>query len=762
MVIELTGLNSTFLDFLERSDHLAIATGLDGRICYANAQTLLKLGYSSEQLYTLSIFEVLRKECAAWLELSWPQLLEHRASNALTLELMTQKNGTVDIEGSFVVTEGGQVILGLFRDITDHWTDALELKRIFDLSVDMLGIVDFDGTFISLNPAWKLALGYDFAELSGHSFTEFVHPDDLEQTAHAANRAMRGEPIVAFENRYRCKDGSYLWLSWNSAVDIVRKHMYFVARDVTTQKETEYSLRQVNERLSAILDNAATIITMKDLQGRYTLVNRQFEETYGLTQEQVIGRTDYEVFLPDYAAMMAEHDRLALGAGEARQFEEVFFDSEGRHTYLTTRFPLNDVQGKPYAICAIFTDITYRTTTEMQLALRNQAIENSPTGISIADATLPDMPLIYINPAFEQTTGYSALDVIGRNCRFLQGNDRDQPELREIRKAIKEGQPVTVTIRNYRKDGAMFYNELRLAPIFDINGALTHYVGISTDVTERVETSAKIQAKNQALLDTNRALALARKQAEDATQLKSQFLATMSHELRTPLNAIIGYTEIQLAGMAGDLTQEQREYQQRVLTNADHLLQLINDILDIAKIEAGRMEIINKPFEVQLWMDEVVRQTEGLAEEKHLVFETGIDERMPKVLIGDSARIKQIAINLLSNAFKFTEQGYVRLQIQRHGQDAWKLIVSDTGMGIPSHLQETIFEEFRQVDSSSSRRQGGTGLGLSIVRKLALMMGGNVRVTSKLGEGSTFTVILPLVSEDANHHMSEGVTRYEQ
>ncbi len=228
---------------------------------------------------------------------------------------------------------------------------------------------------------------------------------------------------------------------------------------------------------------------------------------------------------------------------------------------------------------------------------------------------------------------------------------------------------------------------------------------------------------------------------------KVQFLATMSHELRTPLNAIIGYTEIQLAGMTGELTGEQEDYQKRTLVNAENLLAMINEVLDLAKIEAGRVEIINKPMSLRELLDEVMYQTEGLVAEKCLHLEALLDAQLPETIVGDYTRIKQIALNLVSNAVKFTESGAVKVEIGQVDQATWSLVVTDTGVGIPPHALEYIFEEFRQVDGSSRRKQGGTGLGLAIVRKLAILMGGNVRVKSGLGQGSTFTVLLPLVTE---------------
>jgi signal transduction histidine kinase len=219
----------------------------------------------------------------------------------------------------------------------------------------------------------------------------------------------------------------------------------------------------------------------------------------------------------------------------------------------------------------------------------------------------------------------------------------------------------------------------------------------------------------------------------------------MSHELRTPLNAIIGYTEIVLAGMTGDLTEEQRDYHERVLANGEHLLNLINDVLDLSKVEAGRMEILRNPFEVRRWLSDIVQQMRGMAEDKDLAFNVTLDDHLPDGIVGDPERLKQVVLNLISNAIKFTDQGSVELTAYKRDRETWAVDVTDSGIGIPPHAQEYIFDEFRQIDGTSMRKYGGTGLGLAIVRNLTSMMGGNVRVKSTVGEGSTFTVVLPLV-----------------
>lgn len=272
---------------------------------------------------------------------------------------------------------------------------------------------------------------------------------------------------------------------------------------------------------------------------------------------------------------------------------------------------------------------------------------------------------------------------------------------------------------------------------------------LATSLERKVdERTAKLRDQTERLLAANRELSVARKQAEEANQLKSEFLATISHELRTPLNAIIGYTQMSLEGMAGELSQQQREYQERVFANGRSLLALIDDVLDLSKIEAGRVELIRTPFNLRKWLDNVVDQIQGLADGKELVFEARLDDRLPDTVVGDPDYINQIALNLLGNAFKFTDEGRVELALRKQGRDSWAIVVSDTGIGIPSHAQEFIFDAFRQVDGTTRRKYSGTGLGLAIVRNLALMMGGSVRVKSQVGEGSTFTVVLPLVAED--------------
>ena len=245
-------------------------------------------------------------------------------------------------------------------------------------------------------------------------------------------------------------------------------------------------------------------------------------------------------------------------------------------------------------------------------------------------------------------------------------------------------------------------------------------------------------------------LRVAKRMAEESSRIKSEFLATVSHELRTPLNAIIGFSDMLLMGMSGELNPKQRHKMDRLRDNGVRLLTLINNVLDLTRLEARRVEIVYTSFSIHELTKRVGAQVEVLAQQKGLGFATWMDPSMPNLLVGDEQRIEQLVVNLLSNAFKFTDNGSVDLSVvMKPNEHAWAIRVADTGIGIPPHALNMIFEEFRQVDGSFSRSHKGSGLGLAITRNLVHLMKGDIAVESDIGKGSVFTVTLPLVNESA-------------
>lgn len=260
-------------------------------------------------------------------------------------------------------------------------------------------------------------------------------------------------------------------------------------------------------------------------------------------------------------------------------------------------------------------------------------------------------------------------------------------------------------------------------------------------------TSA-IQKRESDLRKQADELRIATAKAKEAARVKGEFLANVSHELRTPLNAIIGFSDMLLAGMSGPLNEKQTHKLTRLKDNGARLLSLINDLLDLTRIESGRLETVDKEFSPRTLAERMTAQMESLAVASSLKFEMTVAPDMPEKVWGDEKRVEQVIVNLLSNAFKFTKEGSVSLRIDANrAERTWTVDVTDTGVGIPPHAVNVIFEEFRQLDGSYSRAYKGTGLGLSITRNLVRMMGGKITVKSAVGTGSTFTVTLPLHTE---------------
>jgi len=291
---------------------------------------------------------------------------------------------------------------------------------------------------------------------------------------------------------------------------------------------------------------------------------------------------------------------------------------------------------------------------------------------------------------------------------------------------------------------------MTVVPFTDAQGKIEQYIAILTDIT------------NQKLLEAS--LSAAKEAAEAGSQAKSDFLATMSHEIRTPMNGILGMTEIVLDT---NLDDEQREYMQIVKDSSESLMVVINDILDFSKIEAGKFELEVCPFDLRKTAIDAIRTLEARAKQKGLMLNSYLADDLPKMLLGDAARLRQVLLNLLGNAVKFTDQGSVKLTVSISHQDASQVLlhfmVSDTGIGIAADKLEHIFEAFSQADNSVTRQYGGTGLGLAICSKLVDMMQGEIRVKSELGQGSQFifTAVFALVQADA-HSANPQATPLDQ
>ena len=370
-------------------------------------------------------------------------------------------------------------------------------------------------------------------------------------------------------------------------------------------------------------------------------------------------------------------------------------------------------------------EVAERKEAERQLEERttflNSVIDNSPVGIV---AIGPDSRIQMCNPAFEKLFQVNGERIRSLNLREVVGNKELDQELEANKEAIWRGQATHVVSKRARADGALVDVEAWAVPLF-INGKMTGAVLLYQDITERKRAE--------------RTLVMAKEAAEAASRAKSEFLANMSHEIRTPMNGIIGMTELTLDTQ---LNPEQREYLVMVRSSAESLLTLINDILDFSKIEAGKMEVESADFDFGRNLGETLRTLAYRAHGKGLELAWRVGPGIPERLKGDVGRLRQVIVNLLGNALKFTEHGEVVLDVEKEAGDERGILlhfrVRDTGIGIPKEKQEMIFEAFTQGDSSSTRKYGGTGLGLAISARLVALLGGRIWVESEVGHGSVF------------------------
>jgi PAS domain S-box-containing protein len=350
-----------------------------------------------------------------------------------------------------------------------------------------------------------------------------------------------------------------------------------------------------------------------------------------------------------------------------------------------------------------------------RLKTLERAVQSARNGIVITDPSLPDNPIVYANPAFVEMTGYSQTEIVGYNCRFLQGGDRAQKEIDELRDAIAHGRSHVAILRNYRKDGTLFWNELSIAPVHDDKGKILNYIGVQNDITARKESDRRV----------------------------SEFYSMVSHELRTPLSSIRASLGLIDEGSAGDIPSGAKRLVTIALQNSERLLKLVDDILDFKKIETGNLDLNTAMIEPDAIVSSVMTSLSQLAANAEISLVKQIETR--KSLCADPDRISQVLINLIANAIKFSPRGSCITVSVKDLNKSIRFSVADEGVGIADKDKDKLFLKFHQLDSSDTRSKPGSGLGLAISKSIVELHGGTIGVDSVIENGSTFWFILPLV-----------------
>jgi two-component system, sensor histidine kinase and response regulator len=525
-----------------------------------------------------------------------------------------------------------------------------DLREFIDLSLNLLCIAGIDGYFKHLNPAWEATFGFTREELLSRPYLEFVHPDDRESTMAEATHVASGRSTLSFENRYRCKDGSYKWLLWSAVVRPEKRLIYCIAADITERKREEARLA-AQYAVTRVLSEEPTLAnaTPRILQAICECLDWSVGAIWRVDQKEKLLRCVETWHVP--SAQVKEFDR-------------------GTHS---RTFPPG-------------VGLPGRVWSQAQPVW----IEDVTRDANFPRASIAAQEGLHAAFGFPILLGDEILGVLEFFSHQIQQPDR---RLLEMMSAI--GSQIGQFIE--RKEA---------------------------------EDALRVYARD---------LEVARERAEEATRAKSEFLANISHEIRTPMNAMIGMTEL---GLATRITRQQREYLNAIQGSADALLTLVNDLLDFSKIEARKLQLDRVGFNLRDALEDTMRVLAPRAHQKGVELACHIHPDVPDALVGDPLRLRQIIVNLVGNAIKFTDHGEVVLGVKtesrRNGNAQLRFSVADTGIGIPPEKQTVIFEAFSQADSSTTRRYGGTGLGLAISAQLVELMGGGISVESHPGRGSTF------------------------
>ena len=501
-----------------------------------------------------------------------------------------------------------------------------------------------------------------------------------------------------------------------------------------------YRIRQADAKLAhsrmlmhAILEHSPAAINLKDLEGRYLVVNRVWSELIGVPKARAIGATVHDFQPPEVAEELDGNDRRVAEAGKAMQCEEHVPQDDGMvRTYMTYKFPVADENGKVFAIGGVSSDITEIKQRERQYRVLVDTIPGTVYRCRLDE----NWTNLFISNEVETLTGYPSPDFQGNALRSFTSviHPDDTARFYEtVVQAIAEHRPYTVEYRIIRSDGDIRYVYERGQAEYGDDDKAEVLDGTIIDVTE--------------LKSLQKDLEQAKEAADDANQAKSAFLANMSHELRTPMNAVLGYSEM-LMEEAEDLEQEDFIPDLKKINQAGtHLLALINDVLDLSKIESGKMEALAEEINLDRLIDEVGATAQPLMGKNSNKLSIKRGEQLGNAH-QDLTKLRQTLFNLLSNAAKFTHDGSITLHVNRTeqaGVDWLSFAVSDTGIGIAEDKIEHVFKEFAQADDSTTRDYGGTGLGLAISQRFCKLLGGDLSVHSELGEGSTFTIRIPAI-----------------
>lgn len=775
MTYNLELMREKFKDLFEYSLDLIYVHDFRGKFLDANKITLEKLGYNREEINNLSFNDLISKDQLTVAFKALTEIRDFGRQITPTEYKLKKKNGDFIYVETYGIPlkEDGKIwgILGVARDITELRLTEQKLKEseeryryLFDELPSPVFILDKRGKIFDCNSTTEKIFGYKKDELIGESYLKLheISADYLPILKKRQEMLQKGETPEPLELQGYKKDGGRVWVNVQTSIVKIGKKTFYqtITQDITERKIAEQKLKESEEKYRAVAEQANDGIAI--IQNEvFKYVNPSLCEMTGYTREELIDTSHKIIVHPEVIDEVSNrHKRRMMGEDVLKKYDTLLISKDGKKIDVSVNVSIIIYNGEP-ANLTILHNITERKKMEEKLKTSEEKYRSILKNIKEA---YYDVDLIgnltFFNDSLCNILGYSRDELVGMNYQkfFAEGY---------VKKAFKSFNSVyrtekmqkVIDCKIIRKNGTKRDIQFSVSLKQDSKNKKIGFFGIIRDVTERKKMEVlkekfteqlemEVEIKTKELQEICAQQKLYLEQIVKASQFKTEFMGSMSHELRTPLNAIIGFTDLLLESSYGPVNEDQFDFLKDIKSSGEHLLHLIDQILNISKIEAGELFLRFQEIHLKSHIAQIKSSIQPIYEKKKLEFEIiGLDT--DKFIYADPIRLKEIFYNLLINAIKFTKKGKITLKILEK-EDQWEFQVIDTGIGIAKEDFDIIFKEFKRVESPEVIAILGSGLGLPITRKLVYMHGGTIDFTSEVGKGSTFVFTIPKSLDQKN------------